>query len=113
MPRAKSVPSSAARQRHESLWYDNFGSPPENHLTSWDPDASRFFEAIAAIAASGATSVIRPGSGGRSLGIAIWEGDDRHPPIWFHEHEELDAWTARILERAEAIKQKQSGENGA
>jgi len=66
-------------------------------LTQWDPKSDALIEALLTIVASGATVVMRPGSGGRSLGIAIWEGDERHAPQWSYDAEELDQWASRIL----------------
>lgn len=68
-------------------------------VDSWDLKTSIFAEAALAIIASGATLVIRPGSGGRALGVAIWEGDDRHPPQWCYDEAELDEWAAGVVAR--------------
>lgn len=116
MPRAKRVPSSPARQLHERLWAEVAGAPLEYSLADWDPNAAQFLQAVLEIVNTGASVFIRPGSGGRALGIAIWEGDDRYPATWFSEFEELDAWTKRVVEQAEgraANAAEKTAPNGA
>jgi hypothetical protein len=48
------------------------------------------------VLSTGAAIFARPGSGGRAIGIAIWEGDTRHPAKWLYEASELDDWSQLI-----------------
>lgn len=106
MPRARRIPSTAGRQAYESLWAQQLGTPLKFTVEDWDPDMATLGQAILEIVATGASVFVRSGQAGASLGIAIWEGDERHPATWFGEPEELNAWSAGILKRAEAIKAK-------
>lgn len=74
-------------------------------VDSWDPKTDVLADALLAIVASGATVVLRPGSGGRSIGVAIWEGDFRHPPTWLYDSEEMDNWGQAILRAARTNKE--------
>jgi hypothetical protein len=65
-------------------------------LIQWDPKTEPLVAAIMEILASGASVFLRPGSGGRAIGVAIWDGEDRHKPTWVYEAEELDAWAEGI-----------------
>lgn len=98
MPRAKqgNAPTAIAEQR-ALLWLqtgDNSGLA----LYDWDADGPAWLQACMEIVASGATLVIRPGSGGRSVGVAIWEGDVRHPPKWCYDDDELTTWARGICD---------------
>jgi hypothetical protein len=109
MPRAKGVPSSPGRRVFESQWAAQAGRPLEFDLLDWDPKPNKLFDAVMQVLASGAQVFIKPGSGGRSFGIAIWEGDDRHPATWFYEVEELDAWCEGTIARGQDIQSEKRG----
>jgi hypothetical protein len=74
------------------------GHIPDYTVADWDPDMQRFGQAILEILASGSVVFMRPGTGGQSFGVAIWEGDERHPAKWLHEQEHVDAWAHAVLE---------------
>jgi len=80
--------------------------PSAGSLSDWDPDTALVTQAILEVVASGSTVVIRPGSGGRALGISIWEGDTRHPPKWVYDAEELTTWSQGICD----ISQRRKGQ---
>jgi len=88
------------------MWGMN-GATQAPSLTQWDPKQESFVEALLEVLASGATIVLRPGSGGRSIGVAIWEGDTRHAPQWCYEAEELDNWSQGIILLAAQLKRSQ------
>lgn len=95
-----------ARNPHEKelahLIYLQTGSVPDYLIPTWEPRYQEFVDALLEILGQGHTLVLRPGSGGRALGIAIWNGDSRPPAKWFYDQDELDAWADMVL----AIKAK-------
>lgn len=106
MPRAKRVPSSPARREQEFLWASISGGPPELTVRDWDPRTDVLVQALLEVLDTGACVFLRPGNGRQSLGIAIWEGDQRHPATWFSEHEELDVWARQVVEQAEEYRSR-------
>lgn len=97
MPRKVSSQKSEAVTAERQLIWAQFGS--YNHATvgDFDPKAEALVEALLHVVSTGATLVLRPGSGGRSLGIAIWEGDFRGAPQWLYDSEEVDNWATTVL----------------
>lgn len=106
MPRRGQGDSSSARSVERRLIWAQTGE--YNHATvgDFDPKAEALTEALLYVVSTGATVVLRPGSGGRALGIAIWEGDARHAPKWLYDEEEVDAWASGVL----SVKRGQSAE---
>ena len=98
MPRGSGKQVTPAVQQQRRLLFEMVGEHEGEHLRQWDPKAVEFVEALLGVLDSGAALFLRPGSGGRAIGIAIWEGDTRHPARWCYEAEELDDW-ARIITR--------------
>ena len=96
MPRGSGKPVTPAVQQQRRILWEMTGEAEGDGLTQWDPKAVELVEALLGIVSTGAVVMLRPGSGGRALGIAIWEGDTRHPAKWFYETLELDDW-ARII----------------
>lgn len=106
MPRPnRSQKPEAVTQERQLIWAQ-FGS--YNHATvgDFDPKAQPLVEALLHIVSTGATVVLRPGSGGRSLGVAIWEGDARYAPTWLYDSEELDNWASTVLSMKQAQEEK-------
>jgi len=100
MPRrGKGDETPAAKEQRVLLW-GSYGKIAQPELSSWDPKQEPLIEALLTVVESGATLVLRPGSGGRALGLAIWEGDFRHPPVWVYTAAELDDWASEVIERA-------------
>lgn len=107
MPRANGKSNQPTPKSEERrLIYAQFGAYPESSLADWDPKGQKFSEALLQVVADGATVVLRPGSGGRSVGIAIWEGDVRHAPQWCYEAEEIDQWADAVL----AVHQRETAD---
>lgn len=104
MPRKGQGTQPTAKSDQARAIWGMTGGRLEPTLAEWDPKQVEFCQAVLEILATGATVVMRPGSGGRSFGIAIWEGDERHPPKWLYEAEEVDAWASSILAHAREIK---------
>jgi hypothetical protein len=99
MPRGSGKLVTPIRQEQRRLLFEMVGEAEGEGLRQWDPKAAPLVEAILGILASGAAVFLRPGSGGRAIGVAIWEGDTRHPARWVYEAEELDDWARIILKR--------------
>lgn len=100
MPRARKEDTQTAAKELIKAWWEQTGELPNYKLSDWDPDTAALSQAILELMSSGATVVLRPGSGGRAVGIAIWLGDNRPPAKWFGDHDELNAWTRAIVEAA-------------
>ncbi len=98
MPRGKRPEETPAKLEQNRLMWATFGKKAKVTIASWDPKQVQFTQALLEILTTGATVVLRPGSGGGSVGVAIWEGDFRHPPTWCYTSEELDEWSAAIME---------------
>lgn len=99
MPRQGKTPQTVARERTNQLMWGQYGVRDWESLTSWDIKQVSFVQALLEIVASGSAVVLRPGSGGRAIGISIWEGDVRHPATWVYDSIEADAWADAILQR--------------
>lgn len=97
MPRGKAGQESKQKLMANKYSWDIMGEPVSNSVGGWDLKTDTFAAALLEIVGSGATVVLRPGTGGRSLGIAIWDGDVRYAPTWCHAEEEADAWAARVI----------------
>lgn len=99
MPRGSGKQVTPVRQEQRRLLFEMTGEHDGEGLRQWDPKAGPFLEAILGVLGSGAAVFLRPGSGGRAIGVAIWEGDTRHPARWVYEASELDDWSHLILKR--------------
>jgi hypothetical protein len=73
-------------------------------VESWDAKSAPLVEALLAIVSTGCTVYMRSGSGGRAIGLAIWEADTRGDTKWVYDAEELDMWAAQVL----AIRNKRN-----
>jgi hypothetical protein len=106
MPRDRGKPKETPEKLAQNrLMWGTFGKGTKISVASWDPKQVEVVQAILEVVASGSTVVLRPGSGGGALGIAIWEGDTRWPPVWCYTSEEMDAWANGVLERVEGIRE--------
>lgn len=99
MPRGTKPKESPVKLEQNALMWATFGKGAKIQLASWDCKQVAVLQAVLEVLTTGSTVVFRPGSGGGSLGVAIWEGDHRHPPTWCYTSEELDEWADGILER--------------
>jgi hypothetical protein len=104
MPRAKGGRETAAKLAQNGALWGDYGTRDVYELTGWDFKQEPFIEALLEVLSSGATVVFRPGSGGRSIGIAIWEGDIRHAPMWCYGSEEIDRWAEDVIRRVEGMR---------
>lgn len=102
MPRGKIVRETPAKMEQNRLMWGIFGGEAKVSVLSWDPKQVQLVDAILHVLDSGSSVFIRPGSGGGSIGIAIWEENNRWPAKWCYTSEEVDAWAAAVLEAAEA-----------
>lgn len=99
MPRGSARQVTPAQQQQRKLLFEMTGDHDGSELLHWDIQTEPFVEALLGIVSTGAVVMLRPGSGGRALGIAIWEGDVRHPAKWFYETAEVDDWSLLIRKR--------------
>ena len=98
MPRGKPGQESKQKLIANRYVWDAVGEIQTNSVGGWDLKSEQFSAALLEVVGSGATVVLRPGTGGRSLGIAIWDGDVRYAPVWCHAEEEADGWAAKVLQ---------------
>jgi hypothetical protein len=99
MPRGSGKAVTPAVSEQRRLLWEMTGDNGGNGLRQWDAKADVVLEALLGIVSTGAVVMLRPGSGGRALGIAIWEGDVRHPATWLYESLELDDWSQKVCRR--------------
>jgi hypothetical protein len=104
MPRTGRGQSTPAVTEQRALLWGMNGSEVLPTVAEWDPKTEPLVQALLQVVASGATVVLRPGSGGRAIGVAIWEGDVRHSPTWVYDAEELDTWAEKVNLMAEQRK---------
>lgn len=97
MPRGKAQ-AVTTEQGIFSALTAQLGGIPDYTIADLDPDCSKFCQAILEVTAAGGSLFMRSGSGGQSLGIAIWEGDTRHPAKWMGDAEGINAWSEAVLE---------------
>jgi hypothetical protein len=97
MPRGSGKQATPVQQEQRRLLWAMTGQVDGEGLRQWDPKSADFVEAVLDVLSTGAAVFMRPGSGGRAIGIAIWEGDTRHPAKWLYEASELDEWSRLIL----------------
>lgn len=111
MPRGKrEVPGEAEQRAQNAAWWAQTGKRLEHPLWSWDNDTAACWQAVLELLSSGNTVCIRPGSGGESLGIAIWEPVNKRPYVWFGADVELDDWAKGLVEAAAAYRSKMDGD---
>lgn len=96
MPREKK-PSVTTADSIFATIAQQLGGVPDYTCADWDPDMQAWGQALLEVVAQGGTLFIRSGSGGQSLGIAIWEGDTRHPAKWLQDADGIDAWSHAVL----------------
>lgn len=97
MPGGRKPEEKSPLQKLGHLIYLQTGTLPDFGLADWEPRHEEFVDALFEVLGQGFTVVLRPGSGGRSVGLAIWNGDSRPPAKWFYDQDELDAWSALVL----------------
>jgi hypothetical protein len=99
MPRGSGKQTSPIVVEQRRILWEMTGESEGNGLRQWDAKAEGVLDALLGVVSTGSVVLLRPGSGGRALGIAIWEGDVRHPAKWLYEAAELDDWARLILKR--------------
>jgi len=96
VPRGKSDGQPTPKSEQNRLLWLQTGQRADPLMRDWDPKAQPFLEALMEILSSGCAVMLRVGSGGRAVGIQIYEGDFKHQPKWIYDAEELDEWAAGI-----------------
>lgn len=109
MPPRRSPKDSPEKQAFNQLMWAQSPNGEWSGVSSWEPRGEELAQALLEVLASGSAIFIRPGSGGRAIGIAIWEGDTKHPATWCYDDEEVNMWAAGILQRV-ANKSKPKNE---
>lgn len=107
MPRGRTNAQPTIKSEEARLLWNQTGQRYEPTVDHWDPKPEPLLNALLEILATGCTLCIRPGSGNRSIGIAIWEKDYKHDPKWFYDNEEIDDWAQDINEQAKSRREKQ------
>jgi hypothetical protein len=97
MPREKKPEAVLSADSIFATIMDQLGGVPDYTCADWDPDMQAFGQAILEVVAKGGTLFVRSGSGGQSVGIAIWEGDTRHPAKWLQDADGINAWAQAVL----------------
>lgn len=99
MPRKPAAKESPAKLQQNLAMWGIYGKEARVLPSGWDPKQVQLVDALLHVISSGATVVLRPGSGGGAVGVAIWEGDLRHPAVWCYTSEELDQWAEGVMQR--------------
>lgn len=74
------------------------GASSGGGLVNLDPKPEPFLEALLLLLNEGVTVHLKPGSGGRCVGIGGWAGEERLPWQWLYDDEEVDAWASKVIE---------------
>lgn len=104
MPRKTTPRETEQKLAQNAAMWAIFGKKTTVLVSGWDPKQIQLVDALLSIVASGSTVVLRPGSGGGAVGIAIWEGDTRHPAVWCYTSEEMDEWSGTVLEALKVVR---------
>jgi hypothetical protein len=80
------------------------GKVPDYTFADWDPDAQKMWNAITGVMLMGGCVFMRPGTGSQSFGIAVWEGNERHPAKWLYTEDDVNEWAIAAIALAEAAK---------
>lgn len=97
MPRKGMGQQPTPKSELSRLLFLQTGQRYDYALTQFDFDTATFAEALLLLMAEGATVVCRPGSGGRSFGVAVWQNDVRYAPKWLYDDEEVNDWSNLII----------------
>ena len=109
MPRSAKPKESPEKLAQNGLVWAMMGTKEKVPVTSWDPKQVQLVQAFLEVLASGCTVVLRPGKGGQSVGVAIWEKFAQGDPEWCNTSDELDAWADGILTAAEVMRLRNGG----
>lgn len=104
MPRGgggSSKPTTRIPNQAEIDIYTQTGVAPLPDIVTWDFKPV-VLEQLLEVVARGNQVLLRCGTGGRSLGIAIWTGDNRRPPTFFHDSSEVDEYCEKLKKTHES-----------
>lgn len=110
MPGRRSPKDSPAKALQNQLLWAQDPSGSFAGLDNWEPRGEEFTQALLAVLATGSAIFLRPGSGGRAIGIAIWEKDFKHDAQWCYDDEEINLWSQDINQRAEQNRRTKKDE---
>lgn len=100
MPGGRKMGSQpTAKSEQQRTMYGSFGKVERDTVGKWDPKTETLVQATLQLISEGYTVVFRPGSGARSMGVALWLGDTRDPPVWIYDAEELDDWANWVIDQ--------------
>lgn len=97
MPHKPKVPNQPTSKSEQSRLLFLQGTKVEITVANLDPKPEPFVQALLLLMAEGMTVYLKPGSGGRALGIGGWAGEDRVPYTWLYDEEEIDSWSAKVI----------------
>lgn len=104
MPRARSDNGKSPEEDQFSLLWKQLGEKPDQNIRGMDFDAALLMQAILDVVDAGNTVVFRRGSGGESLGIAIWTRQKQNDPVWCSSDERVEAWAKGAIQVAKKLR---------
>jgi len=104
MPGGRRPKDSPVKVEQRRLLFIQTGKQQPVGQGNWDPKPEPFTEAVMALIENGAAVMFSASSGGRVIGVRIFEGDTPGERMWISDNEELDDWAQEIIGLAKAAR---------